>query len=41
MSIVDGKGARNSISFDSFVQSNGGEYFFMPSLPVLRDMATM
>ncbi|KAL3484186.1 hypothetical protein BJX62DRAFT_244160 [Aspergillus germanicus] len=39
MSIVDGNGARNSIDFDSFVQSNGGEYFFMPSLPVLREMA--
>ncbi|KAK0760811.1 hypothetical protein N5P37_005747 [Trichoderma harzianum] len=41
MSIVDGKGARKSINFDSFVQSKGGEYFFMPSLPLLREMATV
>lgn len=41
MSIVDGKGARKSIDFDSFVQSKGGEYFFMPSLSLLREMATM
>ncbi|KAM0249216.1 hypothetical protein ACHAQJ_009122 [Trichoderma viride] len=41
MSIVDGKGARKSIDFDSFVQSNGGEYFFMPSLPLLQEIATM
>lgn len=39
MSISNKEGKESSISFDTFVESNGGEYFFMPSLTLLRDLA--
>jgi hypothetical protein len=39
MSIYDGDGKHNKITFEPFIQSNGGDYFFAPSLKLLRDLA--
>lgn len=38
-SLVDGKGQKTTTSFLPFIQSNGGEYFFSPSLQLLRDLS--
>ncbi|OGE52784.1 hypothetical protein PENARI_c009G12023 [Penicillium arizonense] len=38
-SLVDGKGQNTTTSFLPFIQSNGGDYFFSPSLQLLRDMS--
>lgn len=37
-SLVDGKGQNTTTSFLPFIQSNGGDYFFSPSLSLLREM---
>lgn len=39
MSIVNGKKEIDEITFEPFVESHGGGYFFMPSLDLLRKMA--
>jgi deferrochelatase/peroxidase EfeB len=39
LAIVDGQGQHNQVTFTPFIQSNGGEYFFTPSLKLLRDLA--
>ncbi|CAG7938229.1 unnamed protein product [Penicillium nalgiovense] len=38
-SITDGKGKKTSIEFPPFVESQGGDYFFTPSLSLLRTMS--
>ncbi|KAJ5279536.1 hypothetical protein N7478_004908 [Penicillium angulare] len=38
-SLVDGKGQNTTTSFLPFIQSNGGDYFFSPSIQLLGDMA--
>ncbi|KAJ5168686.1 uncharacterized protein N7482_004280 [Penicillium canariense] len=38
-SLVDGKGQNTTTSFLPFIQANGGDYFFTPSLQLLRDMS--
>jgi deferrochelatase/peroxidase EfeB len=39
LSIYDGNHRHNKITFEPFIQSNGGGYFFTPSLKLLRDLA--
>lgn len=39
MSIFDGHKKHNQITFMPFIESNGGDYFFTPSLKMLRDLA--
>ncbi|KAJ5993463.1 hypothetical protein N7451_009187 [Penicillium sp. IBT 35674x] len=39
MSIFDGNKKHNQISFMPFIESNGGDYFFTPSLKCLRELA--
>ncbi|KOS45950.1 hypothetical protein ACN38_g3115 [Penicillium nordicum] len=38
-SITDGKGQHTQVEFPSFVESQGGDYFFTPSLSLLRTMS--
>lgn len=38
-SLVDGKKQNTQISFLPFIQSNGGDYFFSPSLELLRKIS--
>ncbi|KAJ5111226.1 hypothetical protein N7532_001761 [Penicillium argentinense] len=37
-SLVDGKGQNTTTSFLPFIQSNGGDYFFSPSLKLLEEL---
>ncbi|KAJ5525225.1 hypothetical protein N7494_011875 [Penicillium frequentans] len=39
MAIVDGHKNHNQITFTPFIESNGGDYFFTPSLKLMRDLA--
>lgn len=36
--LVDGKGQNTTTTFQPFIQSNGGDYFFSPSLSLLREI---
>lgn len=38
-SIFDGHGKHNQVTFQSFIESHGGDYFFSPSLKLLRDLS--
>ncbi|KAJ6024710.1 hypothetical protein N7540_005507 [Penicillium herquei] len=38
MSLVDGHKKNAQITFDPFIQSNGGDYFFTPSVKFLREI---
>ncbi|KAJ5719758.1 hypothetical protein N7493_007336 [Penicillium malachiteum] len=38
MSLVDGQKRNVQITFDPFIQSNGGDYFFTPSVKFLREI---
>jgi hypothetical protein len=39
LSIYDGNKQHNQITFQPFIQSNGGDYFFTPSLELLRELS--
>lgn len=39
MAIVDGHKKHNQITFEPFIESNGGDYFFTPSLKLMRQLA--
>ncbi|KAJ5650355.1 uncharacterized protein N7484_004078 [Penicillium longicatenatum] len=39
MALVDGHEQHKQISFTPFIESNGGDYFFTPSLKLLRELA--
>lgn len=37
--VYDGNKVHNKVTFEPFIQSNGGDYFFTPSLKLLGDLS--